>query len=44
MELIHCKLGDASFFGPAGSLVSIGNILDDYWDVVKDKREVNQHS
>lgn len=39
MELIHCKLGDASFFGPAGNLVSIGNILDDYWDVVKDKKK-----
>ena len=38
MELIHCKLGDTSFFCPAGSLVSIGNILDDYWDVVKDKK------
>lgn len=38
MELINCKFGESIPCITAGNLVAIGNILDDYWDIVKDKK------
>lgn len=38
MELINCKFGESIPYITAGNLVAIGNILDDYWDIVKDKK------
>jgi len=37
MELIACKYGEPFPSPTAENLVAIGNILDDYWDVVKDR-------
>lgn len=37
MELITCKYGEPFPSPTAGNLVAIGNILDDYWDVIKDQ-------
>lgn len=38
MELINCKFGESIPYTTAGNLVAIGNILDDYWDIIKDKK------
>ncbi len=38
MELIRCKYGTTLPLNIAGNLVGIGNIMDDYWDVIKDAK------
>lgn len=42
MELISGKFGASLPFKTVGNLVAIGNILDDYWDIIKDKNSNKQ--